>query len=168
MIKIKRRLLIVLLTIVVGVVAAGFIFVPIARERARRARCISPLHCCFRKAMLMYAMDHDGSFPSNFASLAHSYAANPRLYICPSSGTEPGSLTNVDEWMDYIYIPWPDGEKTPTNYPWVYERRLSHHGGGIHVAPIAGPAFWDEGAQWLQTFAKEHPELEIPMPEDLE
>ena len=143
--------------------------VPPAREWARRASCISPLQCCFRKAMKMYALDHNGQFPSNFADLAESYARQPKLYLCPGSGTPPGSITNVDQWMDYIYIYWPDGEKTPTNYPWVYERRLRHHQGkGIHVAPIDGDAFWDEGAEWLQRFAEEHPELRIPMPEDLE
>ncbi|OGV85232.1 MAG: hypothetical protein A2340_16090 [Lentisphaerae bacterium RIFOXYB12_FULL_60_10] len=163
----KRKLLILSSIIAAVVVAAGFVLIPVARERARRSRCMAPLECCFRKAMLMYAMDHQGAFPPNFAALADSYAANAILYICPSSGTQPGALANVDEWMDYIYIHWPDGENTPTNYPWVYERRLSHHGGGIQIAPIQGPAFWDEGAQWLQKFAREHPELIIPMPEDL-
>lgn len=115
----------------------------------------------------MYVLDHDGAFPPNFATLARTYANAPKLYICPSSGTEPGPMETVDEWMDYIYIYWPDGTNTPAHYPWIYERRLSHHGGGIHVAPIGGPAFWDEGARWLQAFAKDHPELDIPMPEDL-
>lgn len=131
-------------------------------------RCRAPLQCCIRKAMKLYAMDHDGQFPSNIASFAPSYASHPKLYVCPGSGTRPGSITNVDEWMDYIYIHWPDGERTPTNHPWIYERRLSHHGGGINLAPVGGNAFWDEGAEWLQRFAREHPELEIPMPEDLD
>ncbi len=162
-----NRSLIVLLAVLFVAVSGGIVLRS-ARERARRRRCMAPLQCCFRKTMRMYAMDHDGAFPPDFASLAEDYAPNPRLYACPSSGTVPGSITNVDEWMDYIYIYWPEGEKTPTNYPWIYERRLSHHGGGIHVAPIRGPAFWDEGAKWLRKFAEEHPDLDIPIPEDLE
>ena len=164
----KRKTLIVLFVVLVGVVGAGLVFVPIARERARRARCLAPLHCCFRKAIAMYAMDHNGAFPTSITEIA-CYADNVKLYICPSSGTKSTAsrVRDLTNWMDYIYIHWPDGEKTPANYPWIYDRRLSHHGDGIHVAPIAGPAFWDEGAQWLQKFAKEHSELEIPMPEDL-
>jgi hypothetical protein len=118
--------------------------------------------------MAMDAMDHDGHYPSNLTALAQNYASQPKLYLCPGSGTPPGAMTNVDQWMDDIYLYWPHGEKTPTNYPWIYERRLSHHQGrGIHVAPVGGDAFWDEGATGLQRFAKEHPELRIPMPEDL-
>jgi len=115
----------------------------------------------------MYAMDHDRQFPPRLADMAREYANNPSLFVCPSSGTAHGETTNVDEWMDYIYVYWPDGEDTPTNYPWIYERRLSNHGGGLYVAPIGGHAFWDEGARWLQTFAKEHPEFKIRMPDDL-
>ena len=119
--------------------------------------------------MSMYSMDHGGAFPSNMTGLADCGANSPKLFLCPGSGTVPGHMANVDEWMDYIYIFWKDGDKTPTNYPWIYERRLSHHRGeGIHVAPVAGPAFWDPGAQWLQKFVKEHPDLKIRMPDDLE
>jgi len=139
-----------------------------ARERARRASCLSPLECCFRKALIIYSMDHDGQFPTNMAGLStgqNCYVTQPKLFICKSNGTKPGSLTNVDEWMDYTYIYWPTGTKTPTNYPWIYERRF-HHGNGVYVAPIEGEVFWDEGAKRLLQFAKEHPDLKIPLPEN--
>ena len=164
----KRKIVVVVFVLVACLVAAGIAFLPVARERARRARCISPLQCCLRKAMAMYAMDHDGQFPPNFAALAGEYVSQPKLFLCPGSGTLPGKMENVDEWMDYIYIYWPEGKETPANYPWIYERRLAHHQGkGIHVAPIGGEAFWDEGAMWLQQFAREHPGFPIPLPEDV-
>lgn len=129
---------------------------------------MAPLQCCIRKSSLMYSMDHNGAFPSNIHDLA-SYAGNVKLFICPGSGTKPPpSIAECTDWVDYIYISWPTGEKTPADYPWIYDRRLSHHQGrGINLAPIGGPAFWDEGARWLRKFAKEHPDLKIPMPEDL-
>ena len=163
----KRRILAGLAVVVLSLVAAGAIWVPIARERARRTKCLAPLECCIRKALMMYSMDNHGRFPPKLAEMAREYANNPKLFVCPSTRTVYGSTTNVDDWMDYVYVYWPDGEKTPTNYPWIYERRLSNHGGGIYVAPIGGHAFWDEGAQWLKNFAKEHPEFKIRMPDDL-
>ena len=61
----------------------------------------------------------------------------------------------------------------------MYDRRLSNHGGkGINVLlvdvvnayeGIRGPTFWfwDEDAKWLREFARGHPDVKIPLPEDL-
>ena len=86
-------------------------------------------------------------------------------------------------WMDYFYLHWPSVSGVYTNYPLMYDRRLSNHSGrGINILlveqtvnPASPPSpesyhgqfFGDEGAKWLQAFAKEHPELDIPMPEGL-
>lgn len=42
------------------------------------------------------------SYPPSFDSL--SKTSNPALFICPSSGHAPGSMTNVNQWTDYIYL----------------------------------------------------------------
>ena len=93
--------------------------------------------------------------------------------------TRIGSITNVDQWSDFLYVYWPEGkDKTPGNLPLLYDRRMSNHGGkGINVFLVGaggalrpqpkGTWFWDEGARWLKEFVREHPQLKISMPEDL-
>ena len=80
----------------------------------------------------------------------------------------PYSIAHATGWFDYTYITWPHGEETPDGYPWMYDRRLSHHKTGIFILKVGGDVIWDKNVEWLQKFAKEHPKLEIPMPEDLE
>jgi hypothetical protein len=46
--------------------------------------------------------DGRGGFPPSLSVLTD---AAPSLFLCPSSGREPGAVTNVDEWTDYIYVP---------------------------------------------------------------
>jgi hypothetical protein len=36
-----------------------------------------------------------------------------------------------------------------------------------HPETSHGQIFWDEGAKWLQKFAKEYSDLKVPLPEDL-
>ena len=166
----KRKRLIVFLVVSVGIVGAASIFLTVARERARRARCMSNLSC-LGKAFMMYAIDHDEGYPTNAGCMA-DYANNAKIYICPSSGTTPPASLSVEgytNWVDYILIAWSNGVATPPEYPLMYDRRLSHHRGkGINVLWVDGRVVWDKNAKGLKTFAKEHPELEIPMPEDLE
>ena len=40
--------------------------------------------------------------PDNLGMLAE--ARNPRLYICRASGNKVGSMANVMDWMDYVYV----------------------------------------------------------------
>jgi hypothetical protein len=105
------------------------------------------------------------------------------FFVCPWHSKPCGSWTNVTEWMDYFYIPWPSVTGAYTNYPLMYDRRLANHGGkGINILLVeqaAHPAyptslesfhgqfFWDEDAKWLRKFAREHPDLKIPMPEGI-
>ena len=42
------------------------------------------------------------SFPPSLASLADTNP--PANFVCPSSGHAPGSMTNVENWTDYIYL----------------------------------------------------------------
>ena len=41
-------------------------------------------------------------FPASFDSL--NKTSNPAVFVCPSSGHPVGSMSNVDEWTDYIYL----------------------------------------------------------------
>ncbi len=55
------------------------------------------------KAMKMCSMDNNTCFPSNWADLVN-YANNSKLWVCPSSHTSWGSITNLDQWADYILV----------------------------------------------------------------
>jgi hypothetical protein len=41
-------------------------------------------------------------FPPSLASL--SYFTNYALFVCPTTGHVPGTMSNVEEWTDYIYV----------------------------------------------------------------
>jgi hypothetical protein len=79
--------------------------------------------------------------------------------------------------MDYTYVYWPEGTNTPITYPLLYDRRLSNHAGrGINVLLVQGThhrkgapgtILWDPEADWLKGFAREHPEFNIKLPEDV-
>ncbi len=97
------------------------------------------------------------------------------LFVCPGSGTPRPASLDIEQatgWFDYIYIHWPDGTNTPPDYPMMYDRSLLHHSGrGVNLLTVGDlliakgdRRLWDEGAKRLKDFARQHPELDIPMP----
>jgi hypothetical protein len=154
---------------VLAIVGVGVRCVQVVQvERQHRTGCMSRLGSTGR-GLIMYGMDEEGRFPRRMAD-ARWIFPHHCLVLCPGSGTSPGEWTDVDQWMDYIYIPWSTTmEQTPTDYPVMYDRRMSHHRGkGIHVLQVDAAVFWDEGAKWLRRFAAEHPEYKITLPEGCE
>ena len=134
-------------------------------------------------AIVQYANDNRDAFPPSAADLivpGRMYVAQS-YFRCPKADSRavPPQSIATDGRMDYLYVYWPDGLKTPRDYPVMYDRRLSNHGGrGIYVLRIEEvvirsredrpEVMWDENATWLKKFAKEHPEFDIPLPDDLE
>ena len=118
--------------------------------------------------MHMFSTDHNGMFPTNVAEV-QVYASTAMHFHCPGRPLQsPVRWANINEWMDYIYVYWPEGEKTPHDYPHMYDRRLANHGGaGINIALVDGSSFWDGHGQWLRKFAEAHPECQIQLPEDM-
>ena len=62
---------------------------------------------CMTNMMAIYFevryWNFDGdSFPPSLASLADTNA--PGYFVCPCSGHAAGSMTNVEDWTDYIYL----------------------------------------------------------------
>jgi hypothetical protein len=177
----RRKLIAAIVFACLILVVAGAIWLQHERERARRIDCLSTLRST-GWALGLYCEDHNGTLPKNF-SLMSNLVTTTRLYVCPWDSKTPGSWTNITDWMDYLYVPWPSVTGVYTNYPLMYDRRLSNHGGkGINILLVEGAVhpssprypetfhgqfFWDEGAKWLQKFAKEHPDLTVPLPEDL-
>lgn len=41
-------------------------------------------------------------YPSDLSMLSND--VSPEMFVCPVDTNRPGSLTNVMEWMDYIYV----------------------------------------------------------------
>ncbi|MGD0207040.1 MAG: hypothetical protein ABSC89_05480 [Verrucomicrobiota bacterium] len=182
----KRKFIAVIVFACMLFVAAAAIWLSHERELSRRVNCLS----CLRStgwALGMYCQEYNGRLPENF-SLMSNVMSTPFFYVCPwNSKTAHSktreSWTNVTEWMDYFYVPWPSVTGVYTNYPLMYDRRLANHGGkGINILLVEqavhpavphkpetfhGQFFWDEDARWLQKFAKEHPDLKVPLPEDL-
>jgi hypothetical protein len=167
-------ILVLLLAAVVFVIPA----IHAARAHAQRISCENCLSA-IGKTFIIYGMDngvdnHNSSFfPPKIAALCCTtggscYITQPKVFLCKGSQSHVGSLTNVDAWMDYIYIPWSTGTSTPPDYPVMYDRRLSNHQGtGINILWVDTSVSWDKGAKELKEFAAKHPDLHIPLPEDL-
>lgn len=150
-------------------------------ELALRTDCRSYLKgAAFQ--MSTYVARHQGAFPPSISSMSDHGQEGMMIALNHGflrSGPPPG--TSVEDWLDHFYIYWPEGVNTPDDYPILYDRKLSYHEGkGINVChvrvvtgfagyPVSGDlAFtWDEDAEWLKKFAKEHPEYDIPLPEDV-
>lgn len=137
----------------------------------RRQQCRSRLSRSLHMLVWMYEKEH-GAFPSKMTALETS-ADIRRLFVCGERRGRLGPMSDVDEWMDYIYVYWPTGEKTPKALPLMYDRRMSNHRGkGVNVVLVGssstgpGVCFWDRNAEWLKKFDKEHPNVNIPLPEE--
>lgn len=96
---------------IIGILAGMLLpAVAAARERARRTNCMSNLSQ-FGKALAMFAMDNDESFPSNLVELAEEgYADNVRLFVCASDTRKAAaeisdiSDNDGDDHCSYAFI----------------------------------------------------------------
>ncbi len=119
-----------------------------ARERARRTSCMSHLSQ-MGKAMKMYSMDHEEQFPTKFSQLK-GYINNPKLYICPSSKVQPGSMSNVDSWTTYTLVPGLKESDSVTAVH-VYCDPANHQGRGGNILFLDSSVTWEDAATFQQT-----------------
>ena len=90
------------------------------------------------------------------------------IVICPFSNSRCGKFKNIDEWADYIYVPWTNLTQIPDDYPLLYDKWINTHPKkGINIITFSGRVIWDKNAEWLQEYSREHPEYNIPMPMEL-
>lgn len=124
-----------------------------ARDRARRTQCMNNLSqigkCC-----VMYAMDHDEQFPPNLNTLAaESDASNPHLYVCPATGNEPGDLSTVNEWSDYVLVP-NRSANDPSDGVLAFSRPECYPRKGGNVLTVDGAVQWCNLAEYEELTAE--------------
>ena len=116
-----------------------------AREKAHRIACASNLKG-IGFAAHMYAKDNQGNFPSYFQSLA-KYSADPRLFVCPKTGHEPGLMADVDKWTDYVLVP-NRKESDPPETVLAFSKPECYPGKGGNVLYVDGSVRWYNPAEY--------------------
>lgn len=141
-------------TVAVLGVLAGMLLpaVAMAREKARRAKCLSNLSqigkCC-----MMYAMDNDEKLPPNFKALAEYAEGSPGMFVCPTSGAEPGDFAAVDEWTDYVLVP-NRSQSDPADAVLAFSKPECYPGKGGNVLTVDGAVQWYRSEQYEQLTAE--------------
>lgn len=93
------------------------------KELARRSACQNNLHQ-LDMALVAYCYPAQNFYPTNLNQLPTS-DVSPNVFVCPGSGNKPGSLNNVEDWMDYIYVSG-QGPSTPAGVP-IFICPPEHH-----------------------------------------
>ena len=144
----------VLTTFAVVGVLAGMLLpaVAAARERARRAACMSHLSQ-IGKSCMMYAMDNNEKFPPDLKSLGDYVGNTPTMFVCPSSASVPGDFASVDEWSDYVLVP-NRTEGHPPNSVLAFEKPECHQGKGGNILTVDGAVRWYRSEEYEQLTAE--------------
>lgn len=90
--------------------------------------------------MKMWSMDGSESFPAEFRDITN-YVGGGDVYVCPCSGRRPLSLTDVDEWTDFILVSGLS-EGDPSTAVQVFCPPQNHGGQGAHVLRVDGSVEW--------------------------
>lgn len=119
-----------------------------AQSRARESCCKGQLSS-MGKSMVMYAMDHEQAYPPNLSSLTNSGANHPKIFICKSSGHQPGELAKLDDWTDYVYVA---GLKATDSAGCVlaFCPPENHGGRGANVLFVDGASEWVPTAEFVE------------------
>lgn len=95
-------------------------------------------------AARMYAADNGGVFPSDLRSCArppYLSAGQRYLFISPITGHEPGELSEVDQWSDYVLVPGRK-ESDPRNTVLGFSKPECYPGEGGNVLFVTGKVRW--------------------------
>ena len=73
-----------------------------------------------------YIAQHGNQFPDSLVA-ADAWLHDPTYFTCPMTDTQPGTMTNVDEWTDYTYVGGLSPLRVPN--PPIMFCPPEHHGG---------------------------------------
>jgi hypothetical protein len=167
----RVRLILSAAILAVGVVCLIFLRHRIsAHDASNRAKCQNYLRAVASMIML-YRGENHGSSPPNLEVLAETQGISLEALTCPGATSNRWGAMPTTFPTDYLYIQWPTEREWPmvtaTKRPLMYDSRLDHHGTrGIYIVLDGDRAvIWDQNAEWLNQFARQHPQLTIPMPQ---
>lgn len=82
-------------------IGAGMVFPAMAQAkgRAQDVMCINNLKQ-IALGLLMYANDHDDTFPASFSELKEYLGNTPAVFFCPDDPTKPADVRSLD-WDDF-------------------------------------------------------------------
>ena len=143
----------VLTTIACLGVLAGLLLpaVSTARERARRTQCMSNLSQIGRLCMV-YAVEHDEHFPPDFKALEDLADVSPKVFVCPTTGKQPGDFASVDEWSDYVLVPNRSGNDAAGTVL-AFSKRECYRGKGGNVLTVDGAVQWCQADKYNELTA---------------
>lgn len=122
----------------------------IASEKSNRIKCASNLRE-IGQAILLYANDHGGAFPSDFGRLLIHGNLNPEIFTCPSSNQdkaiapttrEVAALLKHPDHCSYVYLAAGLTRAAPADTVIVVERVENHEQEGVNVLTADGNVKW--------------------------
>ena len=148
----KKRIGIALLVVIFGLVSAFLVLRHVAdqrKEQSRRTHCASCLRS-LSMACIVYSMDFEGKYPTNWSSVAEHYAHAGKLFDCKSKpGIPHDSIEGVDEWSDFILVPGITTNDSPDTIL-AYEPLSNHRGTGANVVDREGNPRWVSPVEFKQ------------------
>ena len=145
-----------------GVVGVAFLLLPVmalllpvicaGRNVHGRSSCMNNLSQIGR-ALSMYSMDHNEQYPHDLQTLAVEMKLSPKLFVCPESKHVAGSLSNLNEWTEYVYV----STSSPTNdanTPIVFEGLANHDGKGANILYNDGSVCWLNYPEYRRSIQK--------------
>lgn len=114
--------------------------VAMSREKARRASCMNNLKQLGLTCQL-YSSDNQDSMPPDWKSVGTYIGNSSLIFVSPGSGTQTGSLENVDSWSDYVLVP---NLKTtdPADSVLAFSKPNCHKANGGNVLYLDGHVAW--------------------------
>jgi prepilin-type N-terminal cleavage/methylation domain-containing protein len=93
---------------IIGLLAALLLpALHMARESARKSKCINNLHQ-FQSAMAMYTQNYGDCTPAWVSQLFPAFMSNAQVYLCPSDQTLGADGGKPHDWVDNLGNPWDD------------------------------------------------------------